>query len=303
MKFPYHGGKESHLSMAEQFGATQEHSQDDLAPYQALVESYGVETETLDPLLLERMALLDRETETLADERQAIAYARRIAASTTAERSPNAMPPEHWRIVELATLFTDIGKTGPRTATPEQQETITAMYGVDAPWDGARSVAEYLEHFFPDRRDAMTAALEAMDVRATISMRTFWNLHAGWTLGLVRNSGLPTEVALTAATHHLLEGVNPDGIVDVEGSFHDPDVQRPVDQREMFVILLDKYDASRRRGKKTHEQAIAYLKDIVSRSSILLEIPRLSTIFRSCVDDLDRALGPDVRDTEMPEAA
>ncbi|MDO8598908.1 MAG: hypothetical protein Q7S02_02270 [bacterium] len=287
----------------EQFGAAQEQSQDDLAPYRTLVEAYGILPDALDPVLLERMALLDRETETLADERQAIAYARRIAASTTAERSPNAMPPEHWRTVELATLFTDIGKTGPRTATPEQQDAVTAMYGVDAPWDGTRSVAEYLEHFFPDRRDAMTTALETMDVRTTVSMRTFWNLHAGWTLGLVRDSGLPTEVALTAATHHLLEGVNPDGIVDIEGSFHDPNVQRPVDQREMFVILLDKYDASRRRGKKTHEQAIAYLKDVVSRSSILIEIPRLSTVFRSCVNDLDLALRPDVSDTEMPEAA
>jgi hypothetical protein len=70
-----------------------------------------------------------------------------------------------------------------------------------------------------------------------------------------------------AATHHILENVNPDSLVADDGRFtkyfgKHASFERP----EKLVILLDKYDAALRRGRCTHDQAIASLRDVIGRN-------------------------------------
>jgi hypothetical protein len=61
--------------------------------------------------------------------------------------------------------------------------------------------------------------------------------------------------------------VNPDSLVAEDGHFtkyfgKHASFERP----EKLVILLDKYDAALRRGRCTHDQAIASLREAIARS-------------------------------------
>jgi hypothetical protein len=101
-----------------------------------------------------------------------------------------------------------------------------------------------------------------------MSIREFWNHHSGWTLQIVEAGGVPPEVIAAAATHHLLDDVNPDRIVASDRRFSRPfGDNTSFDRAEKLIILLDKYDALRRRGGRTHDQAIAWLRERVDSSA------------------------------------
>ena len=75
----------------------------------------------------------------------------------------------------------------------------------------------------------------------------------------MRAGGVPGEGRIAAAAaHHLLDGVNPEAIVDEDGNYSaDFGENKHFHRPEKLVIVLDKYDALRRRGGNSHEQAIA----------------------------------------------
>jgi hypothetical protein len=74
----------------------------------------------------------------------------------------------------------------------------------------------------------------------------------------------PTQQAAcaTAATHHLLDDVNPEAIVGANDRFTRRfGANTCFDRAEKLVIVLDKYDALRRRGRLSHAKAIAWLNE------------------------------------------
>ncbi len=273
----------------------------DLASYKLLFQEAGLDPDTIDTRLLERFALLDEKTPVLDDERLMMQYADKVFDYCDRVDSENAMDVYGRRVVRLGTLLADIGKTGPLDATPEQQTLVTEMYAIDEPFDGNKSVTEYLETFFPNEYQARMETFKTLKLDPDMTMRDFWNMHAKWSFDLVSMGKAPDEIAYTAAIHHLLEGVDPVGI-DKNGEFIGLQKPRPIDQREIFVILLDKYDARRRRGGVDHATAIAYLYDRVTNNNVLDSLPqRVRAQFMSCIDDLAEALKSTEGQVEVPQ--
>jgi hypothetical protein len=103
-------------------------------------------------------------------------------------------------------------------------------------------------------------------------------------LHVIQSDGVPSEAVPAAAAHHLLENVNPDAIVAEDGRFtkyfgEHASFERP----EKLVILLDKYDALRRRGHGTHGDAIARLRAVIAASRRFAE----DRTFFTLIEDLD----------------
>lgn len=280
--------------------------------YREVFRKLGVKNaDELPSGFFERIFLLD-ENQTWEDEQQALEYAHAIFTYCERAGSANSLSPDQVQEVQLATMLTDIGKTGPAEATPEQRQFIAEIYSIRDNFNiHATTLTDFFVRFFPGREEEMKG--KARDLRLdadVINMREFFNLHVGWTLGILREFGLPIGPTLTASTHHLLEHQNPEGIIDIsKGKFQRFGIDRPLDQREVWVILLDKYDAAITRGKKTHAQAVEFLRSMVMHpksdrpfaNKTLEALPeRVRQLFVSCVDDLDRALGQTLEAEETP---
>jgi|GEM_PF-2797369 len=280
--------------------------------FKKILENHGLTLGPESQDLLDRMALLDERTGTFEDETRANEYADQIFAylGDSHTISENRLSPEKKQHIQLATLLTDIGKTGPHTANPAEREVITALFAITEDVNvGVITLGEYIERFFPNEKTQayMQKVLEPLLEKdrnlwekfphfSQMTMRAFFNLHAGWTYNILRENQVPIDVTMTAANHHMLEGVNPNNILDHEGSIGpETSISRPVDQREIFVILLDKYDARRNRAvKRSHEEAIDWLEMIIKNNAILTETfkdrPEIKELFLSCLRDLEHAL-------------
>ncbi len=270
-------------------------------PYKMLLRDLGVETERVDGLLFERMKLLDDETNTLDDERNAIRRLEQVNDRCRETTSANALSEDELTNAEIASLLTDSGKTGPKDATPEQIHFIASIYDIEAPikpHPGAVTLEQFLqEHFARSLNDVLDTA-RSLQLKPSMTMREFFDLHAGWSYDIMKSSvdkgGIPAEAALAAATHHILEDVNPGDIFDREtGAFQAHGIDRQIGKVEMWVILMDKYDACRRRGKKNHAEAIAWLTDFVEKPrgktvDVLQRLPYLKELYMSCLKDLEQ---------------
>ena len=114
----------------------------------------GLDIEKIRPDIISRLALLDQSTKVVEDEHNAIHLARAVFDWYRENKPEVSWVEREERAVVIGTLFSDIGKTGPRTANINQQKLITAIYAIDSKdWGGGEdklSVAKYLEKYFPD---------------------------------------------------------------------------------------------------------------------------------------------------------
>jgi hypothetical protein len=266
------------------------------ARFCALVREAGVDLGSLREGLLSRMRLLASITETVADCDRAAQLARCVFAGYAARHPVEAFSPLEQRTVIVGGLFSDIGKTGPTAAGLAAQRVITEIFGVENVPTPNMSLYEFLLRYFPSDADARAAELGALAIPLAQTMRSFWNCHSTWTLEIIDHDGVPAEAVAAAATHHLLENVNPGAIVAPDGRFtrYFGENYR-FDRPEKLVIVLDKYDAARRRAGRDHAGAVRFLRDIVGRH------PRFGrdVDFRRLIDDVDSMLadvslyGPD----------
>jgi hypothetical protein len=229
----------------------------------------GFDLDRIRPSILARMRILAETTETVNDCERGVRIANVVFHHYDVSKPLERFTDAEKRIVVIGTLFSDVGKSGPSEANPEQQHLVAEMFAVECVIDETISVARFFESYFPaDASDrARRFGASGLDLDPAMTMREFWNMHSAWTLHILRGDGVPMEAVPAAATHHLLENVNPDSLVADDGRFtkyfgKHASFERP----EKLVILLDKYDAAVRRGHCTHDQAIASLRDVIGRN-------------------------------------
>ncbi len=224
-------------------------------------QDLGVDLEKTDKNILRKLTLLNKWTETIKDEENAVSLAQELCKFYEKEVPNRRFSKEEIMTVSLGTMFSDIGKTGPREATQEQEEVIVSIYSMEDPFDTSMTLEQFVSENFPDDFIKRLTLLEQIGVEREMTLRKFYNLHAEWTLGILVGSGVPQEAIAAAATHHMLEGVNPEGIVAKDSRFTRYfGTSLFFDRADKLVIILDKYDAYRRRGGKEHREAIESLR-------------------------------------------
>jgi len=247
--------------------------------------------------LVERLRLLAEHSKAFDDAMRMASYADRIFRHYDMARPAEAFTAVERQTVALACLFSDIGKTGPADADADARRLVTEVFAVENVRDDAQSVASFLRTYFPADAEQRVARIAALGLDPSMSIRQFWNLHSGWTLEIAERAGVPLEAVAAAATHHLLEDVNPRAIVGEDNRFTRRFGENAAfDRAEKLVIILDKYDAVRRRGGRTHDQAIAWLRDRIAKS------PRFRDDegFLQLLADLDAVLGSSSADGSPP---
>jgi len=253
-----------------------------LATLRAICAEVGFDLRVSAPELLARLELLAERSQTVTDCERMVGMARGIFSRRAG--SAAAFTDSERRVVVLGCVLSDIGKTGPARAGREGQRLIVDMFAVEGVRDDAQSVAQFFDAYFPSDADDRRRRFAALGLDAGIALRKFWNLHSSWTLEILEHCGVPREAIAGAATHHLLEDVNPGAIVRPDESFARPFGDNVAfDRAEKLVIVLDKYDALRRRGRRSHAQAIAWLRDRIHDNARFHD----DAEFTSLIDDLD----------------
>lgn len=244
---------------------------------QALCERAGGNVEELDQPLIDRISLLAERTSTLDDCERAMDIAAHIFEHYARQGDPFSEVEK--ATVRFGSLFSDIGKTGPGNANLEQQRLIAEMFSIEGVSDDKMSVAHFFERYFPRQATERTRQFASLGLDPKMTMREFWNLHSGWTLQVMQRVGVPHEAVAAAATHHLLENINPDSIVADDGTFtRQFGTNSAFDRAEKLVIVLDKYDAARRRGSLDHAAAIAWLRQLIAKNARFSGDPQFAAL-------------------------
>lgn len=268
-----------------------------------LLGDVGIHFDQLSTRLQERLRQIKREQHTLTDDLRCAHMARQVAENLRERGAHDRLTETDWKNIEMASVLTDLGKTGPENATAAQSALISHMYAIDkallndkgrrepASWSVERFVKECMsERDFSETK----AILETLGVRMDMNMREFYNMHAQWTNDLIKNeSTIPAEVRTMAALHHILENVNPDTLVDLStDDLMIPSLRRPIGEQEIWVLLFDKYEAQTNphRGKQSHDKGVKWLRDFVNEWPMALAPypTELKQLINDCIDQLDK---------------
>ncbi len=244
--------------------------------YRDELTSYGLNGNWVGVELLERMVILDTITHVLEDERRAIVYAQKIFEHLENRGTP--LSHKDKTIICQGTLLTDIGKTGSPYATVFQQFAVTKIFSFDDPDNhDPRDIKfrDYLKKIFGDNiGHKLYLSLIGMDkdldrdissIDGIFTFRDFIDKHTIWGFKILMKNNIPLRIAVSAMSHHFLEGVNPYHVLSNDGKFcmftgeNKPNIGLP----EVVITLLDKYDAIRTRSHATHVTAIDYLTAII----------------------------------------
>lgn len=230
-----------------------------------LCADVGFDLSRVAPAVVARLRLLAQLTETIADCERMVARAHDLFRFQETNDPAGAFSGSERRIVVLGTIFADIGKTGPAHADEPGQRLIVEMFAVEGVRDDQQQVGQFLPERFPSDAAERVERFAALGLDPSMTLRQFWNQHSSWTLRILQGSGVPPEVIAAAATHHLVDDINPESIVGADRRFTRAFGDNVAfDRAEKLIILLDKYDALRRRGQRSHDQAVAWLRERIA---------------------------------------
>jgi len=175
-----------------------------------------VDPASIEPQLIEIMQYLGSHSETMNDEKRARAIAGVIELHCNRTDSSNRLSEEGWRHVNLASTFSDVGKVGPEQGLVDiNNYLITALYARRGDISPFTTLSEFIEESFPEHRvQVLQKILYIPGLSFEMTMRSFWDMHAQWTLDHLKDSGVSKEIVLTAAAHHLLEGDGANPLLD-----------------------------------------------------------------------------------------
>jgi hypothetical protein len=254
---------------------------DPVEAFRAICANVGFDLDRAEASVIERTRLLSEYSETIDDAMRMAARAHDVFRYYAESKPAEAFSAVEQRTVVLGCLFSDLGKTGPARAGAEAMRLIVEMFSVEGVQDDKQSVASFFRMYFAGDAEARLERFRALDLDPDMTIRQFWNLHSGWTLAVAETAGLPLEAVAAAASHHLLDDVNPQAIVGEDHRFtREFGENTSFDRAEKLVIVLDKYDAIRRRGRRSHEQAIAWLRDRVAANPRFQDDAELATLIR-----------------------
>lgn len=250
-------------------------------------EAIGFDLGRDESSLVERMKLLAEHSKAFDDASRMASYAHRVFRYYDIHKASEAFGTVERQTVVLACLFSDIGKSGPADADADGRRLVVEAFAVENVQDPSQTVASFFKTYFANDADERIARFCALGLDPSMSVRQFWNLHSHWTLAIAEAAGLPPEAVAAAACHHLLEDINPRGIVGGDDRFTCSfGENHAFDRAEKLVILLDKYDAVRRRGRLTHDRAIAWLRARIASSARFRDDGQ----FNALLDDLNTIL-------------
>lgn len=242
-------------------------AEDSIGQLRAECAAIGFDLDRASSSLVERMQLLASHSGAFDDAIRMAKYATRIFRHYDAAKPAKAFSLLERQTVVLAALFSDLGKSGPPNADAEGRRLIADAFAVDNVSDDTQPVSSFFETYFPSDAKERIARFVGLGLDPAMSVREFWNLHSSWTLAIAEAAGLPPEAVAAAATHHLLDNINPEAIVGEDDRFTRRFGENAsFDRAEKLVILLDKYDAVRRRGHRTHDEAIAWLRQRLAKN-------------------------------------
>jgi len=249
----------------------------------------GIDPERVAIHIIERLQLLEERTKFIGDSERSILHAKQIFAYYKHNAPEKSFSDIEKRTVIAGALFADIGKSGPANASPEEQKFIADMFAVENVMNEKMPVRKFFEEHFSADAAERIEKFQAMGLDPAMTMREFWNKHSPWTLEILRSERrIPSEAIAAAAAHHALENVNPEDIIGNDERFTQYFGENAAfDRAEKLVILLDKYDAARRRGGKNHAEAIEIVRKILGRNSRYAA----DREFRELIEDMERALG------------
>ncbi|PJE50771.1 MAG: hypothetical protein COV29_03515 [Candidatus Yanofskybacteria bacterium CG10_big_fil_rev_8_21_14_0_10_36_16] len=232
-----------------------------------LYEEIGLNPEKIDSAITARFKLLDERTKFLEDEKKALDGENLLEEYYRNIKPERVLSEEDKKIMAIGSLFSDIGKTGPKDATIEQQNLIITMFAVEDIKDPSITVEDFLNTYIEDGKiDEKIKLLKEMGLSSDMSMKDFYNKHAFWTYDIISGDGVPREDVVAAASHHILEMVNPGNIIGEDGTYRfNFGNNKKFDRPEVILVLEDKYYAFRRRLGMSHKQAITALKKFLDK--------------------------------------
>jgi len=237
--------------------------------------------------LLGRLRLLALKTNTVDDMERIAGYAFAVFRHYDEAKPGSGFGEPERRIVVLGGILADVGKTGPGFAPVEAQELIAEMFAIEGVRDEEQPVACFMVEHFADDAATRIERFESLGLSSSMSMRSFWNQHARWTLEILDGTEVPPEAVAAAAAHHRLDGINPGSIVGDDDRFTRAfGGNIAFDRAEKLIVVLDKYDAARRRGRGSHADAIAWMRDRLAKNVRYRDDAEL----RMLIDDLDAVL-------------
>lgn len=181
----------------------------------------------------------------------------------------------------LATLLHDVGKSGPKEATPAEQELIVTLFNPRR-YQAIQEKGERIEQM------PIFNVLQASDINDSIKkkiadyllnnlgidiakerMIDFWRRHADWTFDILsKNQGgkITQEIVRVASSHHILDGKNP-ACLDCENIPGEAKTIEIIESYEI-LILVDKFQAFVQRSGLSHDEAVAVLRQIIGRQNL-----------------------------------
>lgn len=248
----------------------------------------GFDLLSVKPFVLARLELLGALSPIIDDAECMTSQAFAVFRHYEEQKRDRLFDADERRVVVIGCMLSDIGKTGPLAADAKAQRLVAEMFSVEGVENDNQTVKAFCKKFFPADSEDRIWTFETLDLDPAMSIRTFWNLHSRWTLDILRAGGVPPEIVAAAATHHLLEGINPDEIVGDDQRYTLPfGGNHAFDRAEKLVIVLDKYDAARRRGRLSHPKAIAWVRNRVQAHPDFCDDAELATL----IDEVE-ALAP-----------
>lgn len=327
MVIPFEGGPEGGQGdrRVEDAPSVREYTERDVDEH---LEETGLSRETFaaKPYILDRLKYLGARTGTMQDERRGMVMGDIIFEHGRRTGSEFAVEMNSVNFVHASSLLTDLGKSGSDApAMGDAQRWVARMYAERGGCPPQTPVADFINKFFQndEKAEMLSAVASVPGLTLESPMRDFWNIHAQYTFDLLRDSGLDPEIVLAAAGHHWIQGgtANPlsgEGlgkkIVNEEtGCYQALGVTRRVDKRDIWVIILDKYEANITRAEPPrkdgevdtrtdaereaakHANAVGWLRDFVSKNEIIQKLRDdegslwLLELFNGCINDLEAA--------------
>ena len=180
----------------------------------------------------------------------------------------------------LTALLHDVGKSGPKEATSEEQQLIVTLFNSNH-YSDIRKTGKRIEDM------ALIDVLRGSDIEIGLQQRIvnylrklginfetekmidFWRRHADWTyeiLASARDGIITSELAAAAASHHVLDGKNPAGL-DLKNI---PGEAKTIEIIETYEVLtlVDKFQAFIKRGGLNHGEAVQVLRQIIDGQSL-----------------------------------